>query len=156
MSEIRDILRDMSTGRAIETGGVDRMEAADDLKDAKQPLEASMALLGNLIGTQTDFLKTKMYNIFNDYILETMLEVLIGIADGLNQLGLMSDRTFKGLEKGVDEIVDAIHGLGPAHGHPLGGDTVFANMFNMALKNDMPLQVPPQGGGGPIIPPAGP
>ncbi len=157
MSEARSVMRDMRIGGVIGDSGAERMEAMDNLSDALAPLEASMAWIGNKVATDVVTLLTSSVQLGNQ-LASTILPMLADMVYWMAGMGMVGQRVAERFDQGVDKIVKQLkeNGQGNAGMHPLGGDTVFADMFNQALRNDMPLQVPPQGGGAPLIPPAGP
>jgi hypothetical protein len=156
MSEARTIMRDVRIGNIIGEGGADRIEAQDNLADALAPLEASMALIGNKVATEVITLLTAGVRISNQ-VASVVLPMLADLVYWMAGMGMVGQRAAERFDQGVDRIVNQLRQNGQGGGmHPLGGDTVLTEMFNMALRNDMPLQMPPQNGNvPPMIPPAG-
>lgn len=146
-SEARAVMRDVRIGNIIGEGGAERIEANDNLADALAPLEASIGLIGNIVATEVVKLLTSGVHIANEMAL-IIIPFIQDVTSWLANMNLMNDKKQRELERRGDDIIKLLKGNKGGGMHPLGGDTVLTEMFNMALKKDMPTD--------PLIPPGGP
>ena len=116
-----------------------------------------MALIGNKVATEVITLLTAGVRVSNQ-VAATVLPMMADLVYWMAGMGMVGQKAAERFDQGVDKIVKQLKENGQGGGmHPLGGDTVLTDMFNIALRNDIPPQMPPRNGGGPpLIPPAGP
>ena len=155
ISEMREMTRNYQMGSIVGATGSKRIESNDAFAEAMMPLEASIAILGNAIGSFGTQFAADTVGFFNSTLLAPALEYLNTI---VQFLPFIAADTKESIKNGTDKIVQAIKEPANKDGwiHPTGGPNMMAAMlaemmpgFNMG-EPEKPK--PFQGAPGPAVP----
>ncbi len=155
ISEMREMTRNYELGSIVGATGSKRIESNDAFAEAMMPLEASIAILGNALGSFGTQFAADTVGFFNSTLFAPALEYLSTI---VQFLPFIAADTKENIKNGTDKIVQAIKEPVNKDGwiHPTGGPNMMAAMladmmpgFNMG-EPEKPK--PFHGAAGPAVP----